>query len=114
VKKARDLLEYVIVHELVHLLEPTHSERFVALMTEHHPGWREALAELNAAAACGGTLGLRQPPERPLPPSGGEIHPCDTFAVSEAEYTSRISDLHFGGGSCHLDQHLDQGRLRYI
>ena len=47
VKKPRDLLEYVIVHEMVHLLEPTHSERFVALMTKHYPGWREARAELN-------------------------------------------------------------------
>jgi predicted metal-dependent hydrolase len=47
VKKPRDLLEYVIVHEMVHLLEPTHSERFVALMTQHYPGWREARAELN-------------------------------------------------------------------
>ena len=27
--------------------EPTHSERFVALMTKHYPGWREARAELN-------------------------------------------------------------------
>ena len=47
VKKPRDLLEYVIVHEMVHLLEPTHSERFVALMAKHYPGWREARAELN-------------------------------------------------------------------
>ena len=47
VRKQRDLLEYVIVHEMVHLLEPTHSERFVALMTKHYPGWREARAELN-------------------------------------------------------------------
>jgi hypothetical protein len=47
VKKPRDLLEYVIVHEMVHLLEPTHSERFVNLMTKHYPGWREARAELN-------------------------------------------------------------------
>lgn len=46
-KKPRDLLEYVIVHEMVHLLEPTHTERFVALMTKHYPGWREARAELN-------------------------------------------------------------------
>ena len=37
----------MIVHEMVHLLEPTHSERFVALMTKHYPGWREARAELN-------------------------------------------------------------------
>ena len=47
VKKPKDLLEYVIVHELIHLLEPTHSERFVALLTKHCPTWREARAELN-------------------------------------------------------------------
>lgn len=47
VKKPRDLLEYVIVHEMVHLLEPTHSERFVAILQEHYPTWREARAELN-------------------------------------------------------------------
>ena len=48
VKKPRDLLEYVVVHELVHLRVPTHGERFVALMDEHCPTWREARAELNA------------------------------------------------------------------
>jgi len=47
VKKPRDLLEYVIVHELVHLLEPTHSDRFVAILDGHYPTWREARAELN-------------------------------------------------------------------
>lgn len=47
VKKPKDLLEYVIVHEMAHLLEPTHSERFVRLLTEHYPTWREARAELN-------------------------------------------------------------------
>lgn len=47
VKKPRDLLEYVVLHEMVHLIEPKHSERFVALMTEHYPAWREARAELN-------------------------------------------------------------------
>ena len=48
VKKPKDLLEYVIVHEMLHLVEPTHSERFVALQNEHYPAWREARAELNA------------------------------------------------------------------
>jgi predicted metal-dependent hydrolase len=48
VKKPKDLLEYVVVHELAHLLEPTHSDRFVALLDQHFPGWREARAELNA------------------------------------------------------------------
>ena len=48
VKKPRDLLEYVVVHEMLHLVDPTHGERFMALLDEHHAGWREARAELNA------------------------------------------------------------------
>ena len=47
VKKPKDLLEYVMVHEMLHLLEPNHSERFVELLTQHYPTWREARAELN-------------------------------------------------------------------
>lgn len=47
-KKPRDLLEYVIVHEMIHLIEPTHSERFISLLTQHYPAWRDARAELNA------------------------------------------------------------------
>ena len=39
-RKARECLEYVVVHELVHLLEPTHNERFVTLMDQFLPGWR--------------------------------------------------------------------------
>lgn len=47
VKKPKDLLEYIIVHEMAHLLEPTHSDRFTALLDRHYPTWREARAELN-------------------------------------------------------------------
>jgi len=47
VKKPKDLLEYVIVHEMAHLLEAKHSERFTALLDKHYPTWREARAELN-------------------------------------------------------------------
>ena len=47
VKKPKDLLEYVVVHEMLHLIEPTHSTRFVALLDQHYPTWREARAELN-------------------------------------------------------------------
>jgi predicted metal-dependent hydrolase len=47
VKKPRDLIEYVVVHEMIHLIEPTHNDRFVALISEHYPSWREARAELN-------------------------------------------------------------------
>jgi predicted metal-dependent hydrolase len=47
IKKPKDLLEYVIVHEMVHLIVPRHDGRFVALMDRHYPTWREARAELN-------------------------------------------------------------------
>ena len=47
VKKPKDLLEYVVVHEMLHLLAPTHSERFLGLMSKHYPAWREARGELN-------------------------------------------------------------------
>jgi len=47
VQKPKDLLEYVVVHEMLHLLEPTHNERFVALLKRFYPRWQEARAELN-------------------------------------------------------------------
>ena len=47
VKKPKDLLEYVVVHEMLHLMVPTHSQRFLGLMSQHYPAWREARAELN-------------------------------------------------------------------
>lgn len=48
VKKPKDLLEYVVLHEMAHLLEPNHSECFVAILDRHWPQWRESRAELNA------------------------------------------------------------------
>ena len=48
VKKPKDLLDYVVLHEMAHLLEPNHSERFVAILSKHWPQWREARQELNA------------------------------------------------------------------
>lgn len=47
VKKPRDLLEYIVVHEMTHLLEPTHNERFQLLMDEAMPHWRQVRHELN-------------------------------------------------------------------
>jgi predicted metal-dependent hydrolase len=40
-------IEYVVVHELLHLIEKKHSDRFVALMTKHLPRWRSLKEELN-------------------------------------------------------------------
>ena len=39
-KKPPECLEYLVVHELVHLLEPSHNARFVSLMDQHMPKWR--------------------------------------------------------------------------
>ena len=38
-------VEHVVVHELCHLLEPSHSARFHALMDKYFPRWREARKE---------------------------------------------------------------------
>ncbi|WP_062515849.1 M48 family metallopeptidase [Demequina gelatinilytica] len=44
------LVEYVVVHELAHLLEPNHGPGFRAIMDTYLPGWREHRAELNGRA----------------------------------------------------------------
>lgn len=46
-KKPRECLEYVVVHEMVHLLEPTHNARFVATMDRLMPQWRIYREQLN-------------------------------------------------------------------
>jgi predicted metal-dependent hydrolase len=40
-KKPVQCLEYVLVHEMVHLLERHHNQRFRDLMTAHLPNWKE-------------------------------------------------------------------------
>ncbi len=39
-KKPIDCLEYIVVHEMAHLLAPTHNARFIALMDTFMPNWR--------------------------------------------------------------------------
>lgn len=46
-KKPRECLEYVVVHEMVHLLEPTHNRRFVSLMDHFMPKWQHHRQILN-------------------------------------------------------------------
>lgn len=46
-RKPPECLEYILVHEMVHLLEPTHNARFVALMDQFMPRWKFHRAELN-------------------------------------------------------------------
>ena len=46
-KKPPECLEYIVVHELAHLLEPTHNARFTALLAQYLPAWRHVRDELN-------------------------------------------------------------------
>ncbi len=48
-KKPPECLEYILVHELIHLLEPTHNARFQEAMDFHLPRWRHFRQELNRA-----------------------------------------------------------------
>lgn len=46
-KKHPKCLEYVVVHELVHLLEKSHNNIFIGYMNKFLPNWRETKKELN-------------------------------------------------------------------
>lgn len=46
-KKPRECLEYVMVHELTHLLEASHNARFITLMDGFIPQWRSYRDQLN-------------------------------------------------------------------
>jgi predicted metal-dependent hydrolase len=48
-KKPVQCLEYIVVHELVHLVERHHNDRFVSIMDKYLPQWRLHRQELNAA-----------------------------------------------------------------
>ena len=47
-KKPVQCLEYIVVHELVHLLERHHNDRFTGLMDTYMPTWRGHRDELNS------------------------------------------------------------------
>jgi predicted metal-dependent hydrolase len=46
-KKPHECLEYIVVHEMVHLLERSHNERFVAWMDRFMPKWQFCRESLN-------------------------------------------------------------------
>lgn len=46
-KKPSKFLEYVIIHEMTHLLEPTHNEHFIHRMNTFLPNWRSYREDLN-------------------------------------------------------------------
>jgi predicted metal-dependent hydrolase len=48
-KKPVQCLEYIVLHELVHLIERHHNDHFISIMDKHLPQWRLHRQELNAA-----------------------------------------------------------------
>jgi len=48
-KKPKECLEYIVVHEMVHLLEPHHNKQFIKLMSSYLPHWKHIREELNRA-----------------------------------------------------------------
>jgi predicted metal-dependent hydrolase len=47
-KKPSQCLEYILVHELTHLVERHHNDRFISLMNRHLPNWRQQRQVLNS------------------------------------------------------------------
>jgi predicted metal-dependent hydrolase len=48
VKKPEGMIDYVILHELAHLISPRHDQRFTAVLDREMPRWRSVRKELNA------------------------------------------------------------------
>jgi predicted metal-dependent hydrolase len=48
-KKPRECLEYIVVHEMAHLIVRHHNDRFKSIMDQHLPHWRLLRQELNSA-----------------------------------------------------------------
>ncbi|MCT4142053.1 M48 family metallopeptidase [Elizabethkingia anophelis] len=47
-KKPKECIEYIVVHELVHLKERRHNKNFILLMNKYMPNWQLRKKELNA------------------------------------------------------------------
>lgn len=61
-KKPVPCLEYIVVHELAHLLERHHNDRFTTLLDTHLPHWRQYREMLNASPLGGEDWGCLVPP----------------------------------------------------
>ncbi len=54
VKQPSSAMDYVVLHELAHLIEPSHGARFQAILTEHMPDWRAVETALNGRVTTRG------------------------------------------------------------
>ena len=49
-KKSIECIEYVLIHEMLHLIERNHNEKFIVYMDKFLPKWRHLREELNRSA----------------------------------------------------------------
>ena len=61
-KKPLSCLEYVVLHEMIHLVEPGHTDRFRLLLARAMPGWRMRSDELNRLYLADEAWGAVPPP----------------------------------------------------
>ena len=47
-KRNRECLEYVIVHEMLHIIEKSHNRKFYSLLNKHLPAWKTIRKRMNA------------------------------------------------------------------
>jgi predicted metal-dependent hydrolase len=47
-KKPVEAVDYIVLHELAHLISERHDERFVSILDAHMPRWRQIRSDLNA------------------------------------------------------------------
>ncbi len=52
-KKPIECLEFIVVHELVHLIERTHNDHFVSILDRHLPDWSHRRSALNSLPVRG-------------------------------------------------------------
>lgn len=65
VSRAPEFLDYILVHELTHLLEPSHNAHFYALMDRFYPGWKQVRKQLKSG-------GIPKAPIAPIDPGTHE------------------------------------------
>ena len=53
-KKPLQCLDYIILHEMAHLVSRRHDDVFLAVLDQHMPGWRQIRADLNALPLMAG------------------------------------------------------------
>lgn len=49
IKRPPECINYLVLHEITHLIEPNHSDAFLAFLDRHMPNWRTYRDELNAS-----------------------------------------------------------------